>query len=224
MRIKKISSDKIIVQLTDSDLEYYDLDIDQSRPQAEDLHKLLFEVMELVKTETGFDPYNGGQVIVEASMSQNGMSLIISKIRSDKKRMTRDEFSKVKNITVKSDISAEDVTEIAKRVGLKTREKKRNTVSKTTFIFNSFQDFENAICAVGETDFSNVSLYRAGERYALIFNGNLKDVEHNILSEYSIHIKYGDIAALSIRESWDLTAENEELLEMADNLRKMNYL
>ena len=224
MRIKKISSDKIIVQLTDSDLEYYDLNIYESRPQAEDLHKLLFEVMELVKTETGFDPYNGGQVVVEASMSQSCMSLIISKIRSDKKRMTRDEFSKVKNITVKSDVSAEDIANIAKHIGLKTKRQKHHTSPITTFIFADFQDLENAVCAVDVTDFSDVSLYRAGKRYALIFKDKLKNVEQNILSEYSVHIKYGDVAAFSIRESWSLTAEYDELSRMADNIRKMNYL
>ena len=224
MRIRKISSDKIVVQLTDSDLEYFDLNIYESRPQAEDLHKLLFEVMELVKTETGFDPYNGGQVVVEASMSQSGMSLIISKVCSGKKRMTRDEFSKVKNITVKSDVSADDIANIAKCVGLKTKRLKHHTSKITTFIFNDFQDFENAVCALGETNFSNTSLYRTGKRYALIFKDTLKDEEHNVLSEYSVHIKYGDVAAFSIRESWCLTAENDELSIMAYNIRKMNYL
>ena len=101
MRIKKISSDKIVVQLTDTDLEYFDLDIGERPPQAADLHNFLFEVMELVQTETGFDPYHGGQVIVEASTSSEGMSLVISKIHNDKSRVSREDFSKRKKIRVK---------------------------------------------------------------------------------------------------------------------------
>ena len=50
--------------------------------------------MELVKSETGFDPYNGGQVVVEAAMSQNGMSLTISKIRTGNSSITRGQFNK----------------------------------------------------------------------------------------------------------------------------------
>ena len=222
LRIKKVSSDKIIVQLTDSDLEYFDLDIEKNRPQGEDLHKLLFKVMELVKTETGFDPYSGGQVVVEASMSQNGMSLIISKVRTEKSGITREEFSRVKRISVKSSVTAGDIADIAKSVGLKI--KKPCASSKTAFIFDNFQDFEKAVCALDELEFSNVYLYRRSDRYALIYNKSAKTKEQNILSEYSVHIKQGDVAADSIMESWSFAAKDESLAEMVNNIRKINYL
>ena len=220
LRIKKISSDKIIVQLTDSDLEYFDLDIDRSQPQAADLHKLLFEVMELVKTETGFDPYNGGQVIVEASMSQNGMSLIISKIRSRKQKMTREEFSKVKSVSVKSGLTAEDIRKIADNL----KPCKKTISKKSILIFDSYEDLETAMCVVPCEEFNSAKLYRRGGRYAVVYKKAPECKSENILSEYSVHTLRNDIVANSINESWDLVTHGCGLMDMADNIRKMNYL
>ena len=127
MRIKKISNDKIVVQLTDSDLEYFDVDIDNATPQSTDLHKFLFEVMELVKRVTGFAPYNGGQVVVEAAMSQNGMSLTISKIRTGNSSITREQFNKAKKVTVKSKecVSHTDIAQLAECSGIRKRNLKK---------------------------------------------------------------------------------------------------
>lgn len=219
MRIKKISNDKIIVQLTDMDLEYFDLDFDERTPQSADLHKFLFEVMELVKTETGFDPYHGGQVVVEASASQNGMSLIISKIHTNKKQITRDEFARVKGIKVKSaaqKVSHEDIASLV------SHPKRKKRVSDSfIFIFECFADFEAVVKVLDTFNFSLASLYREGERYALISTA-FTSQEKNIISEYAMKSVRNDVVASDIREGWSEVAKSDILREMTDNLKEMN--
>ena len=225
MRIKKISNDKIVVQLTDSDLEYFDVDIDNTTPQSADLHKFLFEVMELVKSETGFDPYNGGQVVVEAAMSQSGMSLIISKIRTGSAAITREDFNKAKRVTVRSKehISSADIAQLVECTGIRKKKSRKNASCSTVFVFDSFSDFEKAVC-VSDFDFDDALLYRDKSRYALIYPHEVQMCKYNVLSEYALKTKKNDVVADSICESWTAIASGEKLLKMAENLRKMNYL
>ena len=225
LRIKKISNDKIVVQLTDSDLEYFDVDIDNATPQSTDLHKFLFEVMELVKSETGFDPYNGGQVVVEAAMSQNGMSLTISKIRTGNSSITREQFNKAKKVTVKSKecVSHTDTAQLAECSGIRKRKSKKNASCSTVFVFDSFSDFEKAVC-VSDFDFGDALLYRDKSRYALIYPQGAGMRKYNVLSEYALKTRKNDVFADSIRECWTAVASEDTLFEMTENLRKMNYL
>lgn len=224
MRIKKISSDKIVVQLTDTDLEYFDLDITENAPQAADLHKFLFEVMELVQTETGFDPYHGGQVVVEATTSPSGMSLIISKIHSDKKRVSRDEFSKVKNIKVKNTagkLTQNDIAELAYNCGTPRTKRKKRVSENSVFVFESFSDFEAMVNVLDTFNFSFAALYRNGGRYALISRAFTVQ-EQNIISEYAVKYIRNDVVAFDIKEGWVLVAKDNKLAEMAENLREVN--
>ena len=224
MRIKKISSDKIVVQLTDTDLEYFDLDFDEHAPQAADLHKFLFEVMELVQTETGFDPYHGGQVVVEATTSPNGMSLIISKIHTDKKPITRETFSRIKNIKVKATsekVGQKDMSALVNGMGMAQPKRKRRISKNTVFVFENFSDFESAVCVMTGTDFSDASLYREKERYALI-SSNFNEKECNIMSEYAIQTAKNDVVAYDIKEGWSPVVTDYELRDMVESLREMN--
>lgn len=224
MRIKKISNDKIVVQLTDTDLEYFDLDFDERAPQAADLHKFLFEVMELVKTETGFDPYHGGQVVVEATTSQNGMSLIISKIHTNKKSITREEFSRVKKIKVKSArerVTQNDISALMEGMDIPKRKRRKKVSDNSVFVFESFADFEEAVKVLDTFNFSYASLYRQGERYALISPAFTMQ-ERNIISEYAMQSVANDVVAYDIKEGWKLVTKGDSFAGMADNLRNMN--
>lgn len=227
MRIKKISNDKIVVQLTDTDLAYFDLDVGECVPKAADLHKFLFEVMELVQTETGFDPYHGGQVVVEATASANGMSLIISKIKSGKQQISREDFSRIKNIRVKSskgDESIEDkeISDLVGKLGIARKKNHKKDSKNTVFVFDNFSDFETAVCMIGNADFSQASLYREGARYALVYSAKPDACECNIMSEYAAKKITNDVAAYSIIEGWTLVTRYESLNVMAENLRQMN--
>lgn len=219
MRIRKISNDKIVVQLTDTDLEYFDLDFDEKAPQATDLHKFLFEVMELVQTETGFDPYHGGQVVVEATTSANGMSLIISKVHTNKKAVTREEFARVKRVKVKparEKVLHDDISSLVSHP-----KRRKRTSESSVYIFENFQDFEEAVKVLDTFNFSLASLYREGERYALISTAFTLQ-ERNIITEYAIQSVTNDIIANDIKEGWTLVVMGSEMHEMAENLKKIN--
>ncbi len=198
MRIKKISCDKVVVQLTNSDLEHFDLDM-ENRPQS-DIHKFLFKVMELVKDETGFDPYHGGQVMVEASPSESGMVLVISKIPLGKKKMSEDEFSKIKSIKVKETP--------------KTRPYK-----KTVFIFEFYQDLENAMVMIPDSVLSLMTLRRGDGRYALVTESNVETNLRHLICEHTS--KWGRYSPklCYVTENWDEIMSGDELVTMAMNVR-----
>lgn len=209
MRIRKISNNKIVVRLTDTDLEYFDVDFEKSTPEAADLHKFLFKIMELVKEETGFDPYNGGQVVVEASPDDTGISIVISKIKTSKKKISREEFSKIKRIKVKGNKKTN-------HTNIKPYPSKN-----TTFIFNSFADLESAINVIGSFDFEKTALYKNEQKYALITDLKPCDAEFNILSEYAYHIVSRNVSNLDIKEGWKHVASGQDMTIMAKRLNDM---
>ena len=59
MRIEKLAENKIKVTLTAADLSRLNIDIKQLTPASRELHTFLFHIMETVREETGFNPYNG---------------------------------------------------------------------------------------------------------------------------------------------------------------------
>ncbi len=199
LKIRKISCHKVIVQLTNNDLDQLDLDL-INRPQ-ENIHKFLFDVMKQVEIQTGFDPYHGGQVIVEATPSEKGMDLVISKIPTESRKMTREEFKKIKSIKVKKTTKAE------------------TPQHKTVFVFSTYEDFENAIVRIDEDTLLCMTLYRNDSKYALICNGEINQSAKAIICEYSS--KWGKYSPrhCHIRESWQKISEGEDLKEMAHNIR-----
>lgn len=63
MRIEKLNKDKIKVTLTTAELINLDIDVKRLSPDSKELHTFLFHIMETIREETGFNPYNG-QVVV----------------------------------------------------------------------------------------------------------------------------------------------------------------
>ncbi len=201
MKIRKISCHKVIVQLTNNDLDQLDLDL-VNRPQ-ENIHKFLFDVMKQVEIQTGFDPYHGGQVIVEATPSEKGMDLVISKIPTENRRMTREEFKKIKSIKVRD-------TETIKK-----------SEHKTVFVFNTYEDFENTMIRMNKEAVLGMTLYRNNGKYALICDGELNRTTKEIILEYSS--KWGKYSPrhCHIRENWQKVLAGEDLRDMVHNIKKI---
>ncbi len=225
MRIRKISCDKISVYITDDDFEKFDLDFDKKMPQAADLHKFLFDVMEVVKTETGFDPYNGGQVVVEAEVCEGGLTLNITKIRPKRRKLSREEFRRAKTVKVKNGvecvdaISGTDLSGLMKQ--LKSASDFEDKAEHIAFIFGSFEDLESALCGIDE-DIPGVSeLYRNEERYALILPLDTMKNNYGVLFEYAQNTARSDVALLSIREGWKCVIKGDELEVMHRKLQTM---
>ena len=59
MRIEKLNKDKIKVTLTTAELINLDIDVKRLSPDSKELHTFLFHIMETIREETGFNPYNG---------------------------------------------------------------------------------------------------------------------------------------------------------------------
>lgn len=221
MRIKKISSNKIVVQLTDSDLKQFDLDFENKIPQAADLHNFLFEVMEVVQSETGFDPYHGGQVIVEASPSEEGISLLISKIKTENKAITRDEFKRAKGVRVKASSGKGGLAELDPPLAANGTSAAKNKGKRSVFLFDGFEDVEGAMAVLAGESFAGVRLYRNEKKYAVVSRLTAEDRVFNVLSEYAAKTVMNNVCAYDVAEGWTLVAEGDGLGEMALHISEM---
>lgn len=94
MRIEKLNKDKIKVTLTTAELINLDIDVKRLSPDSKELHTFLFHIMETIREETGFNPYNG-QVVVEATPSQDGISILVKRLNKGIKKITEEQFKKV---------------------------------------------------------------------------------------------------------------------------------
>lgn len=227
LRIKKISRDAVMVYLTHQDLEYFDFDPEKRMPEAADLHRLLYEVMEFVQSETDFDPY-GGQVIVEASPSSHGLSLSISKLKTGKKhRMTREEFKRIKSIRVKDEdcggLTHDDIIELIEGLGIEEAIRRRLEKKSEceVFFFDSFENLESALCMVPDEVTRECALYRHEGRYALITEIRRGSRYANLISEFAEKSANTLIIRNDVREGWQKVAEKDALSEMASAMRNM---
>ena len=91
MRIEKLNKDKIKVTLTTAELINLDIDVKRLSPDSKELHTFLFHIMETIREETGFNPYNG-QVVVEATPSQDGISILVKRLKKGIKKITEEQF------------------------------------------------------------------------------------------------------------------------------------
>lgn len=227
MRIKKISGDEVMVFLNARDLEYFNFHAENGVPEAGDINNFLFDLMELVHTETGFDPYNGGRVMIEAMHTEHGMKLSICRIgcRSEKK-LTREQFKRARGVRarvpgVADKISAEEYDELVRLLHDISVLKEAITPSRETFILDSFSAMEAALCNLAEEELKNCVLYRGGSRYAIVSRCAGKGRLRNVLGEYAELYYGGELLADDISEGWTELVRGEKLLEMARALRKM---
>ena len=231
MRIKKVSSDRVTVYLSAGDLEFFDFHPGDEPPKVGDLHNFLFELMEVIRSETGFDPYNGGQVMVEAMHSPDGMKLEISKIGMAKpKRLTREQFDKAKSVRVRTkdfefkdinSLSKEEFLRLIRNIGACARGTEGRRKGRETFVFADFAALESALCYLDPADFAECVLYRRAEKYAIVANIKRWEKTYNLLSEFSESNRGGDILAADIKEGWKEVASGEDLEAMAAAIKAM---
>ena len=229
MRIRKVSDNEISVFLSEQELDFFDIHPEEKIPKSGELHRFLYAVMEAVQDETGFDPYNDGQVMVEASPVHNGMNLIISKLGAGRavKKLTRDQFKRVKAVRVresKSRKAIKDFDELADALGIRDiirSEEQRRKYGMNVFIFDCFSDMEDALSLMPRELAGSCSLFRNKKSYALITPVRNNTKIYNMLTEYSVSASVNEVLANDIREGWLRVAEGEKLSEMADAVRSM---
>ena len=129
MRIEKLNKDKIKVTLTTAELINLDIDVKRLSPDSKELHTFLFHIMETIREETGFNPYNG-QVVVEATPSQDGISILVKRLNKGIKKLPR---SSLKVVSVKP--------------------KKKEPGTECVFYFETFNDMCGAISEMDKSIF-----------------------------------------------------------------------
>ena len=75
MKFKKVNENKIVVVLSDADLESRSINIDNIRDNSVAYQKLFWDMMEKAQAEIGFD-VTGSQLMVETSPDKNGNIVI----------------------------------------------------------------------------------------------------------------------------------------------------
>lgn len=199
MRIEKLSGDKVKVTLSTTDLVNLDIDISDLAPNSEELHSFLFHIMETVRTETGFNPYNG-QVVVEATPSRDGISLIVSKIKPAIKQITKDEIKR--GVTVKA--------------------RTKRTSDSAIFYFEEFDDLCMAMKELNEYELLRGNLYKLGDTFCYVTD-NDKSLSRciSVLTEFSIKRSRYPLQLTYIKEHGELIAKGTKLAEMAEKLRNL---
>lgn len=199
MRIEKLNKDKIKVTLTTAELINLDIDVKRLSPDSKELHTFLFHIMETIREETGFNPYNG-QVVVEATPSRDGISIMIKRLNRDSKKITKEQFEKVTSVKIKK--------------------KKQST--ELVFYFETFNDMCGAICGMDRDSLANASLFKLNKTYCILIkndNENTKGIY--IIKEFAERMSIYPLQNEYIKEHALLVAKGQKLVEMAENVKRL---
>lgn len=193
MRIEKLEGNKIRVTLFAEDLDDYHVNVKMLRPDSPQLHTFLFEIMERVKHETGFNPYSG-QIVVEATPSGDGIVLVVTKISEEK--------------TAGMKIKA----------GAKVRAVKKAPPEKQIYAFAQFEDACTALMHV-HADILEKSSFYAVEGYFYLVCA-VKNA--GVLAEFANLAGKGTITEAFLQEHGTRIAAGGDLVEMAEKIKNLN--
>lgn len=198
MRIERLAVNRVRVTVTSADLEGFNMNIEQLRPNSKELHMFLFNVMETIREETDFNPYNG-QVVVEAMPSSEGISIVVSKIHDGAVRNPVKARGRIKSVT----------PHIKKRPPL-------------IFFFREMDDLCGALARIDREALLKSALYRADKGYFFIIGNVSRNSEaFGVLAEFSSRQVRRSLQESFIREHYDVVAEAEDLAKMAEGVRTL---
>lgn len=195
MKIERFENDKIKVSITNAELLLYNIDEGGVNPSSPRLHKFLFDVMENIKEETGFNPYSG-QVVVEAVQDSGGITLFISKLKT---------VSTPKKIVPKN------------IKGIKATKR----IHKNRYLFESFDNLCAAFKLADEKDLEKGSLYKFQNKWYVVCPSGEGNI-HSLFSEYCDYL--GEIVhgETFLKEHGTLLAENEKLISMVKGIKTLD--
>lgn len=199
MRIEKLNKDKIKVTLTTAELINLDIDVKRLSPDSKELHTFLFHIMETIREETGFNPYNG-QVVVEATPSQDGISILVKRLNKGIKKITEEQFKKVVSV----------------------KPKKKELGTECVFYFETFNDMCGAISEMDKSILSKASLFKLNKTYCILIrndNENMRGI--NVIREFTERMSIYPLQNEYIKEYALLVAKGQKLVEMAENVKRL---
>ena len=192
MRIEKLNKDKIKVTLTTAELINLDIDVKRLSPDSKELHTFLFQ-------ETGFNPYNG-QVVVEATPSQDGISILVKRLNKGIKKITEEQFKKVVSV----------------------KPKKKEPGTECVFYFETFNDMYGAISEMDKSILAKASLFKLNKTYCILIrndNENMRGI--NVIREFTERLSIYPLQNEYIKEHALLVAKGQKLVEMAENVKRL---
>ncbi len=200
MKIELVENQKVKVTLSDSDLVYYNLKPETLSPNSAELHRFLFNIMDNVRHETGFNPYRG-QVVVEAVRSGCGITLYISKIKEKERQ-----------------VSLENAKKVCRVKAVKPRSTKR----RNRYMFSDFDSLIGAIKQLKNNVLSVSSLYRYNARWYFILGDCCSfDTAHSVLSEYCSEFGGMVYSEDFLDEHGEKVADRYSLVTMGDGIKRV---
>ena len=207
VQIEKLEDNKVQVILTTADLTSMNIDINSLSGESVELNAFLFNIMERIKEETGFNPY-GGQVLMEAMpIGDDGISIMVSKVHSKSGRITRTQFKRLRAVRAKTDEES-DIDPTAR---------------PEVFYIETFDDVCAALSEMSAKTLMVSSLYKMDSMYGFLAVKNAKtarDIE--MLSEFSYRQSYYPLQEVYIREHGELIAAGRRLVSMAKGIKELN--
>ncbi len=184
MKIEKIEANKIRVILSELDLIDMNINVKALTPDSPRLHGFLYEIMEKVKAQTGFNPYSG-QVVVEATPNRDGITLTVTKL-----------FEK----TAQKRKRPQNIRAVIKKAP-----------PKITYSFSSFEDICSLFSVSDAESFCSGKLYEYMEKFYIIIPKNANSQIHefanaeggflfgeNFLSEHGkLHAEKDDLVNMA---------------------------
>ncbi len=202
MKIEKINKDRIMVTLSPTDLSDYNIDINALGPNSKELHSLLFNIMEMIRDETGFNPYNG-QVVVEATPFKDGITLVVSKMGAAQTRLAIEEFKRSVKVTAK-----------LKSPG--------NAARNAVFYFSDFDSACMSLARLTDEILYDGAFYRLDKAFCLAMKNAEKHARYiDLIKEFAESVSYNPLRRVFVSEHGSLIAEGEELVEMARHIRSL---
>ena len=197
VQIEKESANKIRVILKPLDLREMNINIESLKPNSPQLNRFLYEIMERVREETGFNPYNG-QIVVEAVPRDEGIVLTVT-------RLVPSETPTAKTAIKKGKFKAVV---------------KKHSESKTAFFFELFDDLCKALTMLNESTLRKADYYSMGKSNVLVVCGVAKQ-EKYILKEYASSFKNSVIFESHLKEYAKHIAGGDELVSMAKGIAQI---
>ena len=201
MKIEVLENSRIKVTLTIEDLIYYNLKPEKLSAQSPRLQKFLFNIMDNVRRETGFNPYKGA-VAVEAVQSNEGMVLYISGFKPQE--------SQSHKVTINGEVKKIKVT------------CRKDVSPQNSYCFHKFSNLCSALLYLTDSSLMVSSLYKYEDDWYFILGAN-DDFErsHCVLTEHCS--SYGGMfySENFLTEHGEVVASGQSLISMADGLKRL---
>ncbi len=224
LHIERLEENKIKVTLTRADLLSMNIDINKLGSESTELNSFLFRLMERIREETGFNPY-GGQVLMEAMPTVDGINIFVSKVKGDigkvnvgigkpsgstGKKISRERFNKLKSVRVKKEKPEAE------------GKKKAQSVCMETFYIDNFDDVCGVLTNIKYSVLLKCALYRLEERYCVLIPRTLKNISAmGVLTEFSCGRASSPMTEIYVAEHGELIAKGRKLANMGKGIRNL---